>query len=59
VVRCGKSIGHRVKGYAVGIRNYSLPGINVALIIQPRDKYTAPLGRVELVDPLLAAVELV
>jgi hypothetical protein len=35
------------------------PGINVALIIQPRDKYTAPLGRVEFVDPLLAPVELV
>jgi hypothetical protein len=34
-------------------------GMNVAHIIQPRDKYTAPLGRVELVDPLFAALELV
>jgi hypothetical protein len=33
--------------------------MNVALIIQPRDKYTAPFRRVELVDPLLAPVELV
>jgi len=30
--------------------------MNVAFIIQPRDKYTAPLGRVEIVDPLLAPV---
>jgi hypothetical protein len=38
----------------------SMPlGINVALIIQPRDKYSASLGRVEHVDPLLAQAELV
>jgi hypothetical protein len=36
-----------------------LMGTNVAHITQPSDKYTAPLGRVEPVDPLLAAVELV
>jgi hypothetical protein len=34
-------------------------GMNVAQINQSRDKYTAPFGRVELVDPLLAPVELV
>jgi hypothetical protein len=41
------------------IRNYQLLGINVAQITKSRDKYTAPRGRVELLDPLLAAVELV
>jgi hypothetical protein len=34
-------------------------GINVAQIIQSINKYTAPLRRVELVDPLLAQAELV
>ena len=47
----------RVPSFA--IRNYSLLGTNVAQITKSRDKYTAPRGRVELLDPLLAAVELV